>query len=303
MPKVSICIPTYENVKEVKRLLTSIEQQTFQDVEIIITDDSKSKEIEEYIHELKSMEKEIGKKIRYTHNEKRLGHIFNWNAALSQAGGELIKIMFSDDWFTYPDSLEKLAGLLEEKPEAGLAFCGSMQVSSREAYPREPQPGYTDRLREDYRYVFISNQIGAPSDTLYRNRPGIAFDEESNWASDVFLYMEILKRNPSFVFTREPLISIGIHDSQYTESFQEKDERIYQDYRRLFRKYHLQESSRCRDHFLSHYLIQFSRGRKEALENGFTKREYWRALMGYYKNEVLPCWKKAIFRKLTGKKA
>ena len=301
MAKVSICIPTYENVEEVKRLLASIGEQTFQDMEVIITDDSRNNRIEDHILGLKAVPNGIGQKINYTHNEKRLGHIFNWNAALKKAEGEYIKIMFSDDWFTWPDSLEKLVNLLDQHPEAGLAFSGSMQVSGREAYAREPEPGYTDRLREDYRYVFISNQIGAPSDTLYRNRPGIAFDEKSNWASDVFLYMEILKRNPRFVFTGEPLISIGIHDNQYTESFQEKDDRIYQDYRYLFQKYNLAENKACREYFLNRYLIRFSKDKKEAAENGYTPGEYRKALFRYYGKELLPCYVKAGIRKMTEK--
>ena len=39
-PKVSICIPAYNNEAEVRRLLSSIAAQTMQDVEIILTDDS-----------------------------------------------------------------------------------------------------------------------------------------------------------------------------------------------------------------------------------------------------------------------
>lgn len=99
MPKVSICIPTYNNIDEVKHLLRSIESQTFTDYEIIITDDSSDNAIEEYVKEYSF--------INYTHNIPSLGHIYNWNAAIEKATGEYIKIMFSDDWFTYDDSLEK----------------------------------------------------------------------------------------------------------------------------------------------------------------------------------------------------
>ena len=73
--------------------------------------------------------------IRYIHNEKPLGHIFNWNKSLSEAQGEYIKIMFSDDWFTAPDSLEKMVSLLDRSPEASLAFCGTMQVMLPEDEP------------------------------------------------------------------------------------------------------------------------------------------------------------------------
>lgn len=40
MVKVSICIPAYNNGQAVRRLLSSVEKQTFKDYEVIITDDS-----------------------------------------------------------------------------------------------------------------------------------------------------------------------------------------------------------------------------------------------------------------------
>lgn len=138
IPKVSICIPAYNNAAEVKRLLESIRMQTFRDLEIILTDDSTNEEIAELV-------KSSGwEDIRYIHNEKPLGHIFNWNKSLSEAQGEYIKIMFSDDWFTAPDSLEKMVSLLDRAPEASLAFCGTMQVMLPEggqAAKGEPEGG------------------------------------------------------------------------------------------------------------------------------------------------------------------
>ena len=49
IPKVSICIPAYNNAAEVKRLLESIRMQTFRDLELILTDDSTNEEIPELI--------------------------------------------------------------------------------------------------------------------------------------------------------------------------------------------------------------------------------------------------------------
>lgn len=301
MPKVSICVPTYQNQEELQRLLDSAREQTFQDFEFIITDDSKDKKIEEYISILQDRKDIVASKIRYFHNKKPLGHIYNWNEALSYANGEFVKIMFSDDWFTYPDSLEKMVAALENAPEAGLVFCGSMQVSKKDSYSRKPEAGYVEELQKDYRYLFISNQIGAPSDTMYRRELQVKFDEKSNWASDVFLYMEILKKNPKFIYLKEPLISIGIHDNQYTESFSENDSRIFKDYQYMFEKYNLQDSKECRDYFLYKYLIRYPDGKKEALQSGYGKTEFTKALTDYYRKEVLPCWGKALLRKVRGK--
>lgn len=301
MPKVSICVPTYQNQKEVERLIDSVREQTFQDFEIIITDDSKDHKIEEYIARLQEQKDSVAAKLRYYHNEKPLGHIYNWNEALSHAKGEFIKIMFSDDWFTSSDSLEKMVLVLEQTREAGMVFCGSMQVSEKHSYSRKPEAGYVEKLQKDYRYLFISNQIGAPSDVLYRRDLQVQFDEKSNWASDVFLYMEILRKNPKFVCLEEPLISIGIHDHQYTESFSENDSRIFRDYQYMFEKYNLQDNRECRDYFLYKYLIRHADGRKEAVQSGYGKAEFIRAWVSYYIKEVIPCLRQAILRKIRGK--
>ena len=56
-PKVSICIPAYNNAAEVRRLLLSIAEQTMQDVEIILTDDSTNGGIEALVEEIRGGKK------------------------------------------------------------------------------------------------------------------------------------------------------------------------------------------------------------------------------------------------------
>lgn len=300
-PKVSICIPAYNNEAEVRRLLSSIAAQTMQDVEIILTDDSTNGEIEALVEEIRSgngagaeaadthWTAPCMRHLRYVHNEKPLGHIFNWNKALSLAEGEYIKIMFSDDWFTRADSLEKLTALLDEDPQASLAFCGTRQVSKKRTWERAAGKEYVERLRRDYRYLFLGNEIGAPSATLYR-ACGAAFDERSNWASDMFLYFEILQKNPRFAFTPEPLISIGVHEEQYTESFTEKDIRKYQDRFLMYEKYGLKAQEDCRKEMLR-LTVMYGQGWKTASACGASLGEYLKQrAVWFWHNTVLGYW-------------
>ena len=300
-PKVSICIPAYNNEAEVRRLLSSIAAQTMQDVEIILTDDSTNGEIEALVEEIRSgngagaeaadiyWTAPCMSRLRYVHNEKPLGHIFNWNKALSLAEGEYIKIMFSDDWFTRADSLEKLTALLDEDPQASLAFCGTRQVSKKRTWERAAGKEYVERLRRDYRYLFLGNEIGAPSATLYR-ACGAAFDERSNWASDMFLYFEILQKNPRFAFTPEPLISIGVHEEQYTESFTEKDIRKYQDRLLMYEKYGLKAQEDCRKEMLR-LTVMYGQGWKTASACGASLGEYLKQrAVWFWHNTVLGYW-------------
>ncbi len=242
MCKVSICIPAYNDPDELNRLLTSVAEQTYSDYEVVITDDSDDDRISALISGSCPVD---AARVRYHRNDRKLGHIYNWNAAISMAKGDYTKIMFSDDWFTSPDSLGKLVGLLDGDPGADLAFCGSMQVSESDSYERKLSDTFIPALKADWRTVFAGNEIGAPSDTIYRGNK-ILFDVHTNWASDVELYLHILSENPHFAYTAEPLVSIGIHEDQYTNQFSSGDSRIINDYKYIYKKYDLSTNGKCR---------------------------------------------------------
>ena len=303
MPKVSVCIPTYNNASEVEHLLQTLYEQEYTDYEVNISDDSANNEIENLVDEYNKIY--INQKIRYVHNKKGHGHIFNWNAAIkmSSEDSEYIKIMFSDDWFTDKNSLGEFVCLLDKNPKASMAFSGSRQVMldgqmvkhitkehSVSSYDRHADKAFIDNLKMDYRYLFLGNQIGAPSAVIYRRGKSIAlFDEKSNWASDMFLYFDILKQSAEFEYTTKPLISIGVHQNQYTEGFAEKDIRIYNDYKYLYTKYNLHKCEACREYFAEKFIVKYHKGVNEAKELGITDKLYWNKWFENQK-ETLKCF-------------
>ena len=276
-PKVSICAPAYNNASEVERLLKSIYAQNYTDFEVNISDDSTDDAIEQLVASYQNEHENIN----YVHNQKPYGHIFNWNAAIKMARGAYIKIMFSDDWFTDEESLGAYVALLDKSPDAMLAFAGSRQVSldkDMQFYDRHATPQFIGGLRRDYRFLFKGNEIGAPSAVIYRCGESLTlFDEKSNWASDMYLYFDLLMKSPKFVYTTKPLISIGVHDHQYTESFSQKDMRIYNDYRYMYEKYKLRESRECREYFTKQFLVKYGKGIGEAKSLGIEPSLYFKA--------------------------
>lgn len=284
--------------------------------------------------------------IRYHRNTKPLGPIFNWNAAIRSASGDYIKIMFSDDWFTSKESLATFVQLLDDHPAAALAFSGSRQThlpsgnaaallhdTSGKDFDRAASEEFITQLRQDFRILFMTNQIGAPSAVIYRRniaeihqknalassgkipessqKKGAAcrrntktmptehdtgnestpplFDERSGFASDVFLYMDLLSRNPSFASTSAPLVCIGLHEHQYTESFEEKDPGIYKDYRLLFRQYQLSQSPEYTRYFLRNYLLPYHKGIAEARQLSIPDHLYHEEALAEKRRTVL-CW-------------
>lgn len=285
--KVSLCVPAYNNGRDVRRALSSIASQTFRDLEVVVSDDSEDEGVFQEVRAFQEKNPDIP--VTYVRNGKKKGPIFNWNACLDLARGTYLKILFSDDFFTEETSLEAFVRLLDDHPEADLAFSGSRQVllDPREGEnlshlaenaegERAASDAFLTALAADWRHIFLGNEIGAPSAVIFRAGTGARFDEKSGWASDLYLYADLLQNNPHFAYTKAPLISIGMHRGQYTESFSEKDERIYADYRYFYEKYRLRDSKACRDYFLSHFVAKYHKPWQEAERLGYTRKEYER---------------------------
>lgn len=90
---VSIIIPTYKRFDKLERAVVSAINQTYKNIEIIITSDNKDD-----INIILQKKYEIlDKRIKFLINrgEKCVG---NWNNGLNHANGNFIKILFDDDW-------------------------------------------------------------------------------------------------------------------------------------------------------------------------------------------------------------
>lgn len=226
--KVSICVPAYGNVDGIKRLLDSVRVQKYTDYEVVITDDSKTDEVSDLVSKYLGLDDEFAKKIAYSRNETRLGAGNNWNHSIDIASGEYIKIMHHDDWFSSEESLGEFVRMLDENPKAQIAFSGTNQVEvgTGESYSRCISDADLAELKKDYRYLYIAQVIGAPSATIYR-KTDIRFAPELSWLIDAEFYMKVFRQysnsndgysSESFAYSLEPLINIGVSDTQLTES-------------------------------------------------------------------------------------
>ena len=73
MRKVAICIPSYNNLSSLERLLESIRIQNFKDYYVVITDDSTDNVVQKFVENYKEID------ILYYKNEKSLGATKNTN--------------------------------------------------------------------------------------------------------------------------------------------------------------------------------------------------------------------------------
>lgn len=94
-PLVTVYIPTYNRVELLKRAVQSVQQQTYQNLEIIIVDDCSTDGTHDY---LKILEKEDNR-VRYFLKEKNSGACVSRNIAIENATGKFITGLDDDDYF------------------------------------------------------------------------------------------------------------------------------------------------------------------------------------------------------------
>lgn len=239
-PKVSICIPAYKQVELLRKVLDSIRIQTFNDYELIITDDSPDDSVEILLKGFN-----FSNILFYHHNSSALGSPSNWNYAISLAKGEYIKILHTDDFFTSTTSLEKYVGLLDENPEADLGFSASevFNISTNTKGTYSCSNAHLKRLQAHPDFLFFKNVIGGPSATIYRRKMNIAYDVNLKWVVDIDFYIRVLNTNPVVAYTPEPLIcTTDGAEGQITQSVINNDQIQIREHVLLFTK--LKENGR-----------------------------------------------------------
>jgi glycosyltransferase involved in cell wall biosynthesis len=120
---VSICVPTYNRVSYIEELLNSILLQTYQNYEIIITDNSDNFETKELIESMFS-----DSRIQYHKNEKNLGMDGNSLKALSFASGEFFTFTPDDDIWIDPKKLEKQVSFLKNNGIIDCCFSNALHI-------------------------------------------------------------------------------------------------------------------------------------------------------------------------------
>lgn len=200
-PKISIVIPYHDSPLTaffLGRLLNSIHAQSFKDYEIILTKEGKMAE--------------------------------NTNAAMQKAKGELIKIMYSDDYFAHPDALKVIVDSFTEETQWLATGCLHQQVGTGYVTPHSPHiPSYSDDIETGH------NTIGSPSVITVRNEGKLFFDEELSFLLDCDLYKRYYQKYGLPAIIEDMNVVIGLHDEQVSNTMSQKDK--LQEFKYMQNKY------------------------------------------------------------------
>ena len=210
MTKVSIAIPTWENngrgAEFLDDLIRTIVIQTLTDYEIIVSDHSEDNAVKNVVKSYESQGINI-KHVR--NNEKRGNSPANTNAAIELCTGEVVKIMFQDDFFYDDEALEKIYNALSESDEDWLVCgCNHTRSDGRDFY-------WTLMPTWNNEFLKGVNSISSPSVMAFkREKVTERFDENVSMMMDCEMYYRMEKAHGQPIFLHDDLVTNRVHEGQ-----------------------------------------------------------------------------------------
>lgn len=220
MVKLSIALPTSDMRNReyfFGRCLDSLWSQSFQDFEIVVTDNCEDSGIE-------NMCKYYGG-IRYFKNPRK-GMAQNTNEAIKKSSGKLIKILYMDDFMAHDNALREIV----HNFEGNWLVTGCTHQEFGESYTHSIHtPSYSKDIHTG------NNTIGSPSVLTIKNDNPLLFDEEMTWLLDADYYKRLYEKYGSPTILRDVNVVIGLHKWQATHTMGEA--RKVQEYEYITKKY------------------------------------------------------------------
>lgn len=187
-PIVSCVIPTYENLDLASRAILSAVEQDGVAVEVIVTDDSKSDRVSNFVDAISPHYPLL----RYQRGPRNGNPVANWNVGLNSAAGTYCVLLHHDEFFLRKNHLARVAAELEKsgakavvvRPEVfGMAGRGSRANALRK---------WTLRARPPLWTIWLTNWLGSTACVTFRREGAPRFDEGLVACVDIEFYTRLL---------------------------------------------------------------------------------------------------------------
>ncbi len=218
---VSVCIPAYNAGRYIGKTLSSLLEQTYGNIEIIISDNDSTDGTAGIISEFERKDK----RIRYFKNTDNIGYVRNISEAVRHAGSGFIAVYHADDIYE-PGIVEREKFILDRIPDSGGVFTrfrefyGEYPASFRcpSIYRGLERSGLLNRelgcfqgYLNDYLPFLIKtgNFFACPSfmtrKNIFEQSGGFTNNYPSN--EDLELWLKIMNKGYSMAIIDEPLLN------------------------------------------------------------------------------------------------
>lgn len=212
-PLVSICIPTYhangEQERILRRLIKSVNEQTYPNIELVISDQNALPEKESLIHKLVDSKVKV-KYLTFQDNSGISAH--NTNNAILNASGDYIHILNHDDFYYHATALSEMVAKLEETGRGWLATA-CMHTNANETVIERLHTPYWPGERS---MVEGANHIGCPSVVLYRKSLNLRCDPNVIYGMDCDMWIQLFRASGEPAVLPSVVVVIRMWPTQFT---------------------------------------------------------------------------------------
>ncbi len=198
MKKISVIMPVYNASRFLRESIDSVLKQTYIDFELILVNDGSKDKSLHIMREYESTDK----RVRVFSNDRNRGVSYTRNFGVSQAQGEYVALIDSDDMWA-EDKLEKQMNLMNKYNDTDICYTGSAFVDTNSNMSdfvfNVPQ-------KVDYKTLLKQNVISCSSVLIKRElliRYPMAHD---NMHEDFVVWLSVLKNGGVARGINEPLL-------------------------------------------------------------------------------------------------
>lgn len=220
-PLLSVIIPAYNYGRFLKQAISSVLDQGYDDIEILVLDNASTDGTAEVVA---SFAKESC--VRYLRNSRNVGPSYNVLNGIQIAQGRYLSLLMADDYYN-PGYLSRLLPRLLRKPEAVVGYTSIRWVNEQGQVLAAPRhPGYHcedyDGGRNEVAELLIHDSYIPPSAALIQREPLLKVwrrDPLLNGAGDWLSMLQVAEKYPDFVFLSEPGVTYRAHAAQLSTEF------------------------------------------------------------------------------------
>ena len=250
---VSVCVPTYNGERYIQEALQSIKNQSYKNIEVIISDDDSQDNSLQIVQEFK---KKVGFPVHiFNHEPSGIGA--NWNNCIRNANGNFIKFLFQDDVLG-PACIEVQIRAIMNHSNIGLVACKRKFLVQGEVdsviekwienyedlqrnldLPEGEVSIVTKDLFKTNKFLKSPlNKIGEPTTVLFKKsvvKEVGFFREDLEQILDYEFYYRLLKKYDIAILNQE-LVNFRIHPLQATNINRNQSIKDYELYKKILFK-------------------------------------------------------------------
>lgn len=244
----SVVVLTYNQEDLVTETLDSIYNQSFKNIELVISDDASTDNTKEVITDWVNTHKDRFFNVVLNFNKENLGISGNHTKGIKLANGEFVKYIGGDD-ILLPDAINKMYDFLKKNPDA--RFCGSIVQSF---YKKGNQYKILDEIPNKKTVKKIinadvikqfrlcaQNRFIPASGTFFRKsifEDYGYFDKDYRTFEDWHQWLKFLSKGERSFFLNEHTVLFRKHSKSVSASvFYSHNSEFYKDTLRVYKEY------------------------------------------------------------------